>query len=112
MYRCNDNVGCLSVETFPIGENLEVSAFPVSEKGFAETFRLDVPLIAECYSMRENVCLDAFELSRTLDVSCFPICSLNKEFYLKISLETVWLTYDNGWTTDVEINSNVQWIIN
>ena len=112
MYRGNDYVGCLSVETFTIGGNLEVSAFSVSEQGFAETFRLDTPLIAECYSMREDVCAGAFELSRTLDVSCFPICSLNKESYLRISPETVWLTYDNDWTADVEINSNVQWIIN
>ncbi len=39
------------------------------------------------------------------------VCTTPSQFYLEVVPETIWLTKDNGFSEQVEVKSNVEWII-
>lgn len=57
MHRCNNNIGCLSVEVFRIGHDIEASCFKIGTDANA----------------------DAFRISERMNITCFQICSINKD---------------------------------
>lgn len=112
MYRPHIEIGCLTVEVFPIETDVNVSCFLLDKELQVNTLQMVESVDVYCLPLKGITRPDVFPLEDQMEVSCFPICSINKDFYLRINPETIWLTYENGWSADVEINSNVQWIIN
>lgn len=88
MDRGNNHIGCLEVSCFKIGAPLEVSAF-----------RLGNPLGVSC-----------FKIGAPLEVGCFVVCSVNRDPYLSVRPDVVWLTPDMI-SGEFGIYSNVDWRI-
>ena len=52
------------------------------------------------------------EISRPkIVVQCGVVCSINTDFYLRVSHENIWLIPENGFSQDVIIYSNVDWYV-
>ena len=55
-----------------------------------------------------------FEVSRLTEPIEFEIsfiCAVNKDRYLKVTPDIIWLTPDNNFSEDVEVHANVNWTI-
>ena len=69
-----DNQGCLSVETFPIGQSLG----------------------AYCFRIGETASVSGFGISKPLEVSCFRVCSINSESFVRFKESMLsWYGADN-----------------
>ena len=75
MHTCNHNIGCLSVEVFPLTENVDVNCFSLTDK---------VP--AECFPLSERV-----------KPSAFLICSVNQDSFIRFKESMLsWYGRDNN----------------
>ena len=88
MHGCNHSIGCLSVSAFRVGDGIDASASRVGD----------------------GLELSAFRIGKGLNVSCNIVCSLNKDAYLRVEPDVIWLTPDmiGG---EFDIYSNVVWRI-
>lgn len=79
MHRCDNNIGCLSVEVFKIGHDVEASCFKVGDSGEAEAFLLSPRASIESFRIGYEAKADAYRIGRKLLVNCFQVCSINKD---------------------------------
>ena len=93
MYGCNHSVGCLAVSAWRVGGELSVTA---TRADFAEE--------------KGGLVLSAWRVGEVLKVSASLTCSVNKEAYLRLSTDTLWLTPDII-AEQFDIYSNVVWKI-
>lgn len=88
MYRCDHSIGCLSVSAFRVGRDIELTANRIGG----------------------DLLLSATRVGTGIRVSASVVCSVNKDAYLRVSPDVVWLTPDmlGG---EFDIYSNVVWKI-
>jgi hypothetical protein len=77
-----------------------VSAFRVGENLISSAKRAGSPLN-----------LQAAKIGKGINIACSLVCTVDKEFFLDVAPDVVWLTYDELSSADIEIRSNVKWII-
>lgn len=117
MYGCDYSVGCLSVSGWRIGGGisvkaervdipnnlkLEISANRIGEGLFVYAKRVDIP--------KDRILATALRVGSGLKIYASVVCSVNKDAYLRVSPDVVWLTPDmiGG---EFDIYSNVVWRI-
>ena len=87
----DNNIGCVSIEVYPIGK----------------------PLDLECFRMMEtanDLYIEVYPIGKPLTIECFRVCSINTDAYLRTSTDVVWLTPDMI-AEQFDIYSNVVWNI-
>lgn len=89
MYGCDCHIGCLSGSVTRIGSELVGSASRVGQELLGSVDRLG-------YGLKGHVSM---------------VCSLNKDSYLRVAPDVVWLTSDMI-SGEFDIYSNVDWTIN
>lgn len=93
MYGCDHSIGCLSAAAWRVGSGLSVTA---ARADFAEE--------------KDSLELSAWRVGGGISVMASLTCSVNKEAYLRLSTETIWLTPDMI-AEQFDIYSNVTWKI-
>ena len=88
MYWGDNSIGCLNVTTELINKGI-----------LAETSRIGSGLRAS-----------SGRIGKGIQVACSVICSVNKDAYLRVSPDVVWLTPDMV-SGEFDIYSNVIWRI-
>lgn len=112
MHRNNNHQsGCLSVTTAIVGERIDVLASRIGEvKASVNDLTDELALVIT------ELCVHPFvSLERIggISVSCGLVCTPNEvKKILEVQPEIIFLTRDNNWMADVEIISNVEWLIN
>lgn len=74
-----------------------VSASRVGYPAEVSVSRLGIPLVAT-----------ASRVGKTMEVSARLVCTINSEFYLRVSPDVIWLDPNDA---NVLVESNVNWII-
>lgn len=110
MHISSDNIGCLSVETFQIGNKLDVSCFYITEKIKVSCFGMGRPIEVSCLELSENAVPQCYMIGQQIEVTLFKICSINKLPYLRVDPDYVWLTPDML-SGEFDIISNARWEI-
>ena len=110
MYGCDNHIGCLSVSANRIGNGLSV-----------ETSNLTIGLYASAYKIRESIKVTANRIGEELSASanrlgdklritCSLVCTVEKNFYLDVIPDYVWLSPDML-SGEFDIISNTRWEI-
>lgn len=107
----NHQSGCLSITTTIVGERIDVLASRIGE------VKASVNDLTESFSFEfTDLCLHplaSVEHIGGISVSCGLVCTPNEaKKILEVQPEIIFLTRDNNWMADVEIISNVEWLIN
>lgn len=112
MYRCNDNIGCLSVSAYKIGGGLNVESSKINVDIDVSVKRIGVKpnIIANIIDSKPNVTCKP--IRKVLVVTCSLVCTVNKTAYLDVKPNYVWLTPDILSSAEFDIISNTDWIIN
>lgn len=112
MYRCNDNIGCLSVSAYRIGGILNVESYKINADIDISAKRIGVkPNITACIiDSKPNI--TCRPIGKKLVVTCSLVCTVNKAAYLDVKPTYVWLTPDMLSSAEFDIISNTDWIIN
>lgn len=112
MYRCNDNIGCLSVSAYRIGGILNVESYKINADIEISAKRIGVkPNITACIiDSKPNI--TCRPIGKKLVVTCSLVCTVNKAAYLDVKPTYVWLTPDMLSSAEFDIISNTDWIIN
>ena len=112
MYRCNDNIGCLSVSAYRIGKSLNVESCKINA---------DIDVSAKRIGAKPNIIASIIDtipivtcnlIGKKLVVTCSLVCTVNKAEYLNVKPNYVWLTPDMLSSAEFDIISNTDWIIN
>lgn len=93
MYGCYHSLGCLSVYAWRADKELSVKA---SRSCFSEE--------------KDGLEVSAWRIGGGLRVSAGVVCSVNKDAYLRVSTDVLWLTPDML-SEEFDIYSNVVWKI-
>lgn len=113
MYRCNDNIkGCLSVSAYKVGGNLCV----IADKNYSDVRiianRISNTFKVEATPINKELNLSVRPIGKKIIVTCSLVCTINKSAYLNVNPDYVWLTSEMLSSSEFEIISNVDWIIN
>lgn len=79
MHRIDNHIGCLSVEVFKIGHDVDVSCFEIGSSVEAKAYLLSKRQSVETFRIGEEVKADAYRIGNKLLVNCFQVCSINKD---------------------------------
>lgn len=111
MYRCKDNIGCLSVSAYRIGGSLNVESYKINADIGVSAKRIGIkPNITACIiDSKPNITCKP--IGKKLDVTCSLVCTVNKATYLNVKPDYVWLTPDMLSSGEFDIISNVNWNI-
>lgn len=93
MYGCNHSIGCLSVSAWRADSGLNVTA------SRADSLK------------EEGIEVSACRIGGGLKVTAGIICSVNKDAYLRVVPDVVWLSPDELAYGEFDIYSNVVWKI-
>ena len=93
MYGCDHSLGCLSVSAWRADNPLSVTAS-----------RADV-------LEKDGLEVSAWRVGCGLKVTAGIICSVNKDAYLRVVPDVVWLSPDELASAEFDIYSNVVWKI-
>lgn len=88
MHRCSNHISCLSVSCKRIGKDLDVIAW-----------RIGLIPDVRCH-----------QINKGLQVTCSLVCTVNRDAYLMVEPDYVWLTPDMI-GREFDIISNVNWNI-
>ena len=88
MHRCSNHISCLSVNCKRISKDLDVIAL-----------RIGVIPDVRCH-----------QINKGLKVTCSLVCTVNRNAYLRVNPDYVWLTPDML-SGEFDIFSNVNWNI-
>lgn len=111
MYRCNDNIGCLSVSAYKIGGGLNVESSKINA---------DIDVSVKRIGEKPNIIASVIDtipivtcnpIGKKLVVTCSLVCTVNKVAYLDVKPTYVWLTPDMLSSADFDIISNTRWEI-
>jgi hypothetical protein len=111
MYGYSNQIGCVSVEAVCFNEDIEFSFFAIGEKVNFESFRLTEGVNVSGLTLTGKTCLKMFMLTEQPIITAYLICTINKESYLKVNPDYVWLTPDMLSSGEFDIISNVNWNI-
>lgn len=91
MHGCNNqSKGCLLVTASRIGEGINVIAERIGN----------------------GIRPYATRIGEGLKVTCGLVCTVNESIkILEVQPDVIWLTPENGWSADINIFSNVEWLI-
>lgn len=93
MHGCGDSLGgCLSVRAWRIGGGLHTSAYVVREE-----------------TNKEGLRTRAWRVGKGLNVTARLVCTANRDAYLNVSPNVLWLSPDMFDSAEFEIISNVVW---
>lgn len=112
MHGCNNqSKGCLLVTASRIGEGLKICADAINEGLLMSAHRIGDGLDVLANRIGE-VSASAYRIGDGLKVTCGLVCTVNESIkILEVQPEVIFLTPENGWSADVNIISNVEWII-
>lgn len=79
MDRIDNHIGCLSVEVFKIGHDVDVSCFNIGVIGEAEAYLFSNRPSIETFRIGTSIKADAYRIGDKLIVNCFQVCSINKD---------------------------------
>lgn len=95
MHGCGDSLGgCLSVRAWRIGGGLHTSAYVIREEANKDGLRTR-----------------AWRVGKGLNVTARLVCTANRDAYLRVSTDVLWLTPDMLSSGEFDIISNVNWNI-
>lgn len=80
-----------------IGSPMEVAAHRIGTPAEVTASRIGVPIVAT-----------ASRVGKPIEVSARLVCTINGEFYMRVSPEVIWLNPNDA---TVFVESNVNWII-
>lgn len=113
MYGCNNYIkGCLSISANKIGSDIDI----LVSKG-----NVDIDINANCIGGKldigiiligEKSSIAVKPIGERMLITCGLVCSVNKDAYLDVNPNYVWLTPDMLASGEFDIISNVDWIIN
>lgn len=75
----DNHIGCLSVEVFKIGHDVDASCFSVGVRGEAEAYIFSTIQSIETFRIGTSIKADAYRIVDKLIVNCFKVCSINKD---------------------------------
>lgn len=94
-----------------IGEGIRTVASRIGEELGIAAFRVGGDL-AVSVTQLHAMTASATRIGHGLEVSCGLVCTVNEtKRFLEVQPEIIFLTPANGWSADVQIISNVEWII-
>lgn len=102
---CNNRInntssrGCLSISTCLIKDKIE-----------AKVQNVNNPLNINTILLSSKFQLETKKIGIGLQITCGIVCSVNDDYYLEISKDTLWLTPDML-SEQFDIYSNVVWKI-
>ena len=79
MDRIDNHIGCLSVEVFKIGHDVDASCFNIGFIGEAEAYLFSNRPSIETFRIGTSIKADAYRIGDKLIVNCFQVCSINKD---------------------------------
>lgn len=103
--------GCIQISFKRIGKPIELS-FERTDKPLETSFkRIGKPV--ELSFERTDKPLEASfkRIGKPVEVSFSRVCSVSRNFYLRVSPGVVWLNEDNNWQAVISVTANVKWII-
>ena len=111
MYRCKDNIGCLSASAYRIGKSPNVESYRIKADIDISAKRtgIEPSIIAYIIDSKSNITCKP--IGKKLDVTCSLVCTVNKATYLNVKPDYVWLTPDMLSYREFDIISNVNWNI-
>lgn len=71
---------------------------------------IKTPIHVECRGF-DDIDMDCICLDEKINISCSIICTINKDSFLRVNPDIVWLTPDVFSSADFKITSNVSWNI-
>lgn len=112
MYGCeNQTKGCLLVTASRIGGGLSISADAINKRLLMSANRIGEGLDVSA-SRIGGVSASAYRIGEGLKITCGLVCTVNESIkILEVQPDIIFLTPENGWSADINIISNVEWII-
>ena len=111
MYRCDDNIGgCLSVAASRVGSGLRVTACRAGAQVSVAASRIGSGLRVTACRAGAQVSVAASRIGSGLRVTAGIVCTVNRDAYLRIAPDVVWLDSSTV-GGEFEIYSNVVWRI-
>lgn len=101
-------MSCIVVSVERVGNPMEVSADRIGSPMEVATHRIDTPAEVTASRVGVPIVATASRVGKPMEVSARLVCTVNGEFYMRVSPEVVWLD-PNDATFFVE--SNVDWRI-
>lgn len=102
---CNNRIsntssrGCLNVSTYIIKNNIQAKILNINN-----SLNINTILLSSRFQ------LETKKVGTGLQITCGIICSVNNDYYLEVSKDTIWLTPDMI-AEQFDIYSNVVWKI-
>lgn len=110
MHGCNKHIGCLSVSVNRIGDGLSVETSNLTIGLSASAYKIRESIKATAYRIGEDFTASANRLGDKLRITCSLVCTVEKNFYLDVVPDYVWLSPDML-SGEFDIISNTRWEI-
>ena len=110
MYGCNNHVGCLSVSANRIGDGLNVNSSRLTDALVISASKISESIKAAANRIGDDLSASAYKLGEKLRVTCSLVCTVEKNFYLDVVPDYVWLSPDML-SGEFDIISNTRWEI-
>lgn len=73
---------------------------------------IDECISVSCREIKTPIHVDCKCLDEKVNVSCSIVCSINTDSFLRVNPDVLWLTPDMLASSEFNIVSNVNWVIN
>lgn len=110
MHGCSNHISCLSVIAERIDADLVVDASKFSSDLSASCKRIGNDLEIEAWKIGVMPDISCRQLNKGLKVICSLVCTVNRDAYLRVEPDYVWLTSEML-SGEFDIYSNVSWRI-
>lgn len=110
MHGCCNHIGCLSIVANRIGSDLVVDASKISSDLSASCKRIGNDLDIGAWKIGVMPYISCSKLNKGLKVTCSLVCTVNRDAYLRVEPDYVWLTPEMI-SGEFDIISNVSWVI-
>lgn len=109
MHGC-DTIRCLSVSVNRIGGGLSVNSTRLTDALVVSAFKISESIEAVANRIGDDLSASAYRLGEKLRVTCSLVCTVEKNFYLDVVPDYVWLSPDML-SGEFDIISNTRWEI-
>lgn len=101
---------CLSVSVNRIGDELNVNSSSLTDALVISAFKISESIEAVANRIGDDLSASAYKLGEKLRVTCSLVCTVEKNFYLDVVPDYVWLSPDML-SGEFDIISNTRWEI-
>lgn len=101
-------MSCIEVFVERVGKPMEVSADRIGSPMAVAAHRIGIPAEVTASRVGFPFVATASRVGKPIEVSARLVCTINGEFYMRVSPEVIWLNPNDA---TVFVESNVNWII-